>query len=178
MEDSALLMTREDGQGWTLHPRADGSSGARAHMEVDSTIDPGLKERCDDALSLLRADLDATGLSEYEIRAVNLGEREFPAVFVALGDGRVWGNGNPLESAMTEYELIAAAAESASDTLLEALGISWPKCAEHRIRLRPHIASDHSEGVDWYCTGGAGHSLAQIGKLEVPPARAATMNVE
>lgn len=122
----------------------------REHVSVDD-----FQQRCRAALIVVQRDLDATGHADVHLEPRNLSLGGSPMLIAALADGRAWSGGAGMTTEMRGGDLLAAAAESTSDVLLEVLRIQWPICALHggppmEVRILPAIESGQPDSEPWW----------------------------
>lgn len=127
------------------------------------------QQSCRAALSIVQRDLDATGHGDVQLELRNLSLGGPPMMFPALSDGQAWSGGAGMTPEMRGNELVAAAAESTSDLLLEVLRMQWPICALHggppmEVRIVPAIPSRHPDTEPWWWCARE-HGVARVGDL-------------
>jgi hypothetical protein len=134
-----------------------------------------LVSRCQRMLDVVQRDLDATGYGEYRMHPVNAYPPEAlsPGMYAALPNGYFWSGGSEgMRPRHTDLELLAAAATSVRDTLIEVLQVNWPGCpADAGYPMAPGIIDPYRAPVRrrgltlwWWCQPGD-HFAAPIGKL-------------
>jgi hypothetical protein len=130
---------------------------------------PEIGQTARDALAIVQADLDASGLGQFRMRFGNAGSYGHPAIFAALPDGNFWsGSGIPVDHLGTDLpSVLLTVVGSVQDTLAEVERTIWPRCAQHGDRLA--VAAPSPDSPDgwpvWWCDGTGGHVLAPIGHL-------------
>lgn len=93
------------------------------------------------ALSIVQADLDASGLGQYKMQLVRAGGTDTePSVVAAQTDGRFWGGSHiTVEHRATDIRAVLwTVAGSVQDTLGEVERVIWPRCTEHQDRMASH----------------------------------------
>ena len=116
------------------------------------------------ALNLVQADLDVSGLADHVMRyEVAGGTAEDPIVNVGWR-GTWTGDGLDLDSDDLPKVLANVASEAARG-LVERGGLYWPTCPAHGGRTRARAGE--GRGAAWICErrGGSSHEVALIGHL-------------
>jgi hypothetical protein len=122
-----------------------------------------------EALAIVQADLDASGLGQFTMQFANAGTYGQPLIFAALPDGNFWGgSGITVDHLGTDLRsVLLTVAGSVQDTLAEVERILWPRCEQHQDRLA--VAQPSPESPDgwpvWWCDGMGGHTFALVGHL-------------
>jgi hypothetical protein len=75
-----------------------------------------------------------------------------------------------MTSEMPGNELLAAAAESTSDLLVEVVRVQWPICALHggppmEVRIVPAIEAEQANTEAWWWCAQE-HGVARVGDLD------------
>ncbi|GAA2222727.1 hypothetical protein GCM10010232_03940 [Streptomyces amakusaensis] len=132
-------------------------------FEPGFDLEPGRLETLRRALRVVTRDLRTRGI-EGEPEVV-VEESTYPeAAVVRLASGRLLGNDGTLPPSSGEdmAGAVAAVAEMVHAGLLEETWTVWPQCAEHRLGAH---AAERAERAVWWCGGGDGHVLAEVGGL-------------
>jgi len=143
------------------------SSTLRRERSPAPVIEIGQTAR--EALAIVQADLDASGLGQFKMQFANAGAYAHPVIFAALPDGNFWGgSGITVDHLGTDLRsVLLTVAGSVQDTLAEVERILWPRCAQHQDRLA--VAQPSPQSPDgwpaWWCDGMGGHVLALVGHL-------------
>jgi len=143
------------------------SSTRRRERHPPPEVEIGQTAR--EALAIVQADLDASGLGQFKMQFANAGTYAHPVIFAALPDGNFWGgSGITVDHLGTDLRsVLLTVGGSVQDTLAEVERIFWPRCAQHEDRLA--VAAPSPDSPDgwpvWWCDGIGGHVLALIGHL-------------
>jgi hypothetical protein len=116
------------------------------------------------ALDLVQADLDASGLADHIMKyEVAGGTEEDPVVNVGWR-GTWTGDGLYLDSDDLA-EVLANVASEAARGLVEHDGLYWPTCPAHGGRTRARASE--GRGAAWMCEqrDGSAHEVALVGQL-------------
>jgi hypothetical protein len=145
------------------------ASAAAAFLDADG-YEPGFEQaperfaRLERALDVVRADMQATGLTG-EVRLVRPGWTPRNAVVETWAGDQGWTAGIFPSEAADDLSALVAVAEQARQSIMESLqyqstGREWPACPAHGLGTSPEAR--HGTGV-WWCDGGDGHVAAEIG---------------
>jgi len=116
------------------------------------------------ALDVVRADMRATGLNG-EIRLVRPGWSQGNAIVETWAGDQGWTGGISSSEGADDLSALVAVAEQARQAVMESLGYQstgrvWPACPVHGTGMSPEAR--RGVGV-WWCDGGGGHVVAEIG---------------
>jgi GNAT superfamily N-acetyltransferase len=149
-------------------------AGAAAAFLDACGYEPGFEQaperlaRLERALDTVRADMRATGLAG-EVRLIRP-DRAYGNVAVETwAADRGWTAGVFSSEAADDLSALVAVAEQARQAIMESLryqytGTVWPACPAHGLAASPQARD--GAGI-WWCDGGGGHVLAEIGHWAV-----------
>ena len=127
-------------------------------------LEPERLARLDRALGAVRTDTRATGVAG-EVRPARPDWNPRIAAVETWAGHTGWTGGISSFEAADDLSALVAVAEQARQAIMESLryqstGISWPACPQHALGASPEVRD--RVGV-WWCRGGDGHGVAQIG---------------
>lgn len=97
------------------------------------------------------------------------------------GPDDYWASGGGTLYGPTMESALFSVADGVQEYLSETTWTVWPICPQHRhgVHVRPpgtapdwiYEGGGWTGHPVWWCRGGGGHDLAQIGQLDAPPPR-------